>query len=117
MFLQATNNSGGATTNLGTVNSTTSGTQTITWNKNWAKYGVKFQHISHDPIGFTDILNVDVNTFPIWNDYSYSFIIKQKYKNILFNTNIEWVNSKNYLWKTKPQVNNLFISFNTIYIW
>ena len=34
MFLQATNNSGGATTNLGTVNSTTSGTQTITWNKN-----------------------------------------------------------------------------------
>ena len=92
-------------------------TFTITWNKNWAKYGVKFQHISHDPIGFTDILNVDVNTFPIWNDYSYSFIIKQKYKNILFNTNIEWVNSKNYLWKTKPQVNNLFISFNTIYIW
>ena len=33
LFLQATNNSGGATTNLGTVNSTTSGTQTITWDK------------------------------------------------------------------------------------
>ena len=92
-------------------------TFTISWNKKWSKYGIKFQHISHDPIGFTDILNVDVNTFPIWNDYSYSFIFKEKYKNILFSANIEWVNSKNYLWKSTPKANNLFISFNTIYIW
>ena len=36
-----------------------------------------------------------------------------KYKNILFNANIEWVNSKNYLWTKGQNQNNLYVNFNT----
>ena len=38
-------------------------------------------------------------------------------KNILFNANIDWVNSKNYMWQDKNNITNLYLFFNTIYLW
>ena len=44
-------------------------------------------------------------------------ILKQKYKKVLFNLNIDWVNSKNYLWKNNHKATNLYFLLNTIYLW
>ncbi len=86
----------------------------ISWNKGWNKFGIKFQHIAQDPIGWTNMLGPDV--LP-WNDYTYGINIKQKYRNILFNLNIDWVKSKNYARIDNYDANNMYIFFNTIYTW
>jgi hypothetical protein len=52
-----------------------------------------------------------------WNDYSYGLIIKKKHKNILFNANVDWVDSKNYAWKENTIRQNLYFFINTIYLW
>ncbi len=90
----------------------------INWNKNWTKYGIKFQHIFQNPMrivnnDYTNLYLGDID----WHDYSYGVTINQKVKNILFNLNVENVNSKNFLWKGNYNVNNLYIFFNTIYLW
>ena len=85
-------------------------------NKGWNKYGIKFQHISHDRIWATNILAYDGGV-PYWDDYAYGIQLKQKYKHFLFNLNMEWVNSKNYLWQNNNKVSNLYLFLNTIYIW
>lgn len=85
-------------------------------NKNFSKYGIKFQHIAHNPIGVTNILQVNGSS-PYWNDFSYGVQVKQKFKNILFNLNTEWVHSNNYLWQNHNKVSNVYIFFNTIYLW
>ena len=87
-------------------------------NKNWNKYGIRFQHISQNPIRFTnnnwkELYIGDVN----WDDYSYGLVLKQKYKKVLFNLNIDWVNSKNYLWINNNKATNLYFLLNTIYLW
>ena len=91
-------------------------TFTISWNKGWNKYGIKFQHIAHDPIGVTNILSYDGGA-PYWDDYAYGIQLKQKYKHFLFNLNMEWVNSKNYLWQNNNKVSNVYLFLNTIYVW
>jgi hypothetical protein len=88
----------------------------ISWNKGWSKYGIKFQHIAHDPVSITNILSTNEGS-PYWDDYSYGFILKQKYNHFLFNLNMEWVNSKNYLWENNNKVSNVYIFLNTIYLW
>ena len=88
----------------------------ISLNKAWNKYGIKFQHINYDPIGATDVLS-ESGGAPYWRDFSYGISIKHKYKNILFNTNVEWINSTNYLWQKNYNVSNLYIFLNTIYLW
>jgi hypothetical protein len=85
-------------------------------NKGWNKYGIKFQHIAHDPIGVTNILSYD-GGLPYWDDYAYGIQLKQKYKHFLFNLNMEWVNSKNYLWQNNNKVSNVYLFLNTIYLW
>ncbi len=87
----------------------------ISWNSGFQKYGIKFQHISHDPIGVTNILSYD-GAAPYWHDYAYGIILKQKHKKFLFNLNMEWVNSKNYLWINK-KTTNIYLFLNTIYLW
>jgi len=87
-------------------------------NKNWNKYGIRFQHISQNPIRFTnnnwkELYLGDLN----WDDYSYGLVLKQKYKKVLFNLNIDWVNSKNYLWINNNKATNLYFFLNTIYLW
>jgi hypothetical protein len=88
----------------------------ISLNKGWSKYGIKFQHIAHDPIGVTNVLSYDGGA-PYWDDYSYGIQIKQKYNHFLFNLNAEWVNSKNYLWQNNIKFSNLYVFLNTIYLW
>ena len=87
-------------------------------NNGWNKYGIKFQHIAHDPTRLVNSnwLNLYLGSVD-WDDYSYGVILKQKYKNILFNLNIDLVNSKNYLWQDKNDKSNLYFFFNTIYLW
>ncbi len=90
----------------------------LSLNKYWNKYGIRFQHISQNPIRFTntnwkELYIGDVN----WDDYSYGFVLKQKYKKVLFNLNIDWVNSKNYLWKNNHKATNLYFLLNTIFLW
>ena len=85
-------------------------------NKGWNKYGIKFQHIAHDPIGKTYILSYDGGA-PYWDDYAYGIQLKQKYNHFLFNLNMEWVNSKNYLWQNNNKVSNVYVFLNTIYLW
>ena len=75
----------------------------ISWNKGWNNFGIKFQHIAHDPIGVTNILSSN-GSLPYWDDYSYGIQLKQKYSHFLFNLNMEWVNSKNYLWQDKNNI-------------
>lgn len=92
----------------------------ITWNKGWTKYGIKIQHIAHDPIGqdpvgASKILSSTAQ--PFWNDYSYGIQLKQKYNHLLFNLNIEWVNSKNYLWQNNNKISNVYLFLNTIFLW
>jgi hypothetical protein len=91
-------------------------TLAISWNKAWTKYGIKFQHIAHDPIGVTDVLKIDGGR-PFWDDFTYGILFKNKFKNIIFNLNMEWVNSKNYLWQNNNKVSNVYVFFNTIYLW
>ena len=88
----------------------------LSLNKGWNKYGIKFQHIAHDPIGVTNILSYD-GGLPYWDDYAYGIQLKQKYKHFLFNLNMEWVNSKNYLWQNNNKVSNVYLFLNTIYLW
>lgn len=88
----------------------------INWNKNWKKYGIKIQHIAQNPL-------VGVNLFDsnggavVWNDFTYGIILKQLYKNILFNVNIDWVNSNNYLWQENKKRQNFHFFLNTIFLW
>ncbi len=88
----------------------------LSLNRGWNKYGIKFQHIAHNPIGVTNMLAYD-GGLPYWDDYAYGIQLKQKYKHLLFNLNIEWVNSKNYLWQNNNKVSNVYIFLNTIYVW
>ena len=88
----------------------------ISLNKGWNKYGIKFQHIDHDPVGITNILDIDGGGYN-WNDYSYGIQLKQKYNHFLFNLNMEWVNSNNFLWQNNYKVSNVYIFLNTIYLW
>lgn len=92
-------------------------TITISRNKGWSKYGIKFQHIAQNPIKIvSDWKNLYLGKID-WNDYIYGLMIKEKYRNILFNLNIDWVHSKNYLWVDKNNATNLFFSLNTIFLW
>ena len=88
----------------------------ISLNKGWSKYGIKFQHISHNPIGVTNVLSYDGGA-PYWDDYAYGIQLKQKYNRLLFNLNMEWVNSKNYLWLNNNKVSNIYVFLNAIYLW
>ena len=91
-------------------------TISVGWNNGWTKYGIKFNHIAHNPIGVTNVLSYDGGA-PYWDDYSYGIQIKKKYNRFLFNLNMEWVNSKNYLWQNNNKVSNVYVFLNTIYLW
>ena len=77
----------------------------------------KFQHIEQNPMQNVTVPELLYLSRTSWDDFCYGFKIKNKYKNILFDFNVEWVNSKNYLWRDKHDVTNLFISLNSIYLW
>jgi hypothetical protein len=88
----------------------------ISVNKGWNKYGIKFQHIARNPTGVNNVLSYE-GGLPYWDDYAYGIQLKQKHNHFLFNLNMEWVNSKNYLWYINNKVSNFYLFFNTIYLW
>jgi len=88
----------------------------LSLNKGWNKFGIKFQHIAHDPTEVNDVLAY-YGGKPYWDDYSYGILFKKKAKHFLFNLNMEWVNSKNYLWQNNNKISNVYVFFNTIYLW
>jgi hypothetical protein len=89
----------------------------LSMNKGWNKLGIIFHHIQQNPMALVSGVN-DLGLRKIkWDDYSYGVQSRFKYKNILFNANVEWVNSKNYLWTMGQNQNNLYVNFNTIYLW
>ena len=89
----------------------------LSMNKGWNKIGIIFHHIQQNPMALVSGVN-DLGLRKIkWDDYAYGLQSRFKYKNILFNANIEWVNSKNYLWTMGQNQNNLYANFNTIFLW
>lgn len=89
----------------------------LSMNEGWNKIGIIFHHIQQNPMALVSGVN-DLGLRKIkWDDYAYGVQSRFKYKNILFNANIEWVNSKNYLWTKGQDQNNLYANFNTIFLW
>lgn len=89
----------------------------ISMNQGWNKVGFIFHHIQQNPMALVSGVE-DLGLRKIkWNDYSYGIQSRFKYKNILFNANVEWVNSINYLWVGGNHTNNLYAYFNTIFLW
>jgi hypothetical protein len=89
----------------------------LSMNKGWNKLGIIFHHIQQNPMALVSGVN-DLGLRKVkWDDYAYGVQSRFKYKNILFNANVEWVNSKNYLWTKGQNQNNLYANFNTIFLW
>lgn len=86
-------------------------------NEGWNKFGFLFHHLQQNPMALVSGVE-DLGLRRIkWDDFAYGVQSRFKYKNILFNANIEWVNSKNYLWTEGSNRNNLYAYFNTIFLW
>lgn len=88
----------------------------ISWNKYFNKVGIKLQHIKNNPIGRINLFDLNGGA-PEWDDFSYGLIIKNRYKNILLNANIDWVHSNNYGWQNNYIKQNFYFFLNTIYLW
>ncbi len=88
----------------------------INWNKNWNNYGFKIQNILNNPILGIDLFD-SIGGSSVWNDFTYGIIVNQRYKNILFNANIDWVHSNNYLWQENNKKANFYFFLNTIILW
>jgi hypothetical protein len=93
-------------------------TLNISWNRAWDKLGFIFNHIIQNPtqVITTNISNLGLRTTN-WDDYSFGLQTRYRYRNILFSANIEYVNSKNYLWQDKNNVTNIYAFLNTIFLW
>jgi ASC-1-like (ASCH) protein len=90
----------------------------LSWNRAWNKFGFIFNHIAQNPnqIITSDIANLGLRTVK-WDDYSFGIQTRYRYRNILFSANMEYVNSKNYLWKDKHNATNFYAFLNTIFLW
>jgi hypothetical protein len=86
----------------------------ISYNKYFNKIGFKFQHIAQNPTGGISLF---IPSGPIWDDYTYGIIMKNRLKNILLNFNFDWVRSENYNWINGGKRDNFYMFFNTIYLW
>jgi hypothetical protein len=89
----------------------------LSMNQGWNKWGIIFHHIQQNPMALVSGVNDLGLRKTKWDDYAYGVQSRFKYKNILFNANVEWVNSKNYLWTMGQNQNNLYANFNTIFLW
>ena len=88
----------------------------VNWNKNWNKYGIKIQHIAHNSIAGVNLFDPKGGA-AVWDDFTYGIAIKQRFKNILFNANMDWVRSKNYLWQENKKRDNFYFFLNSIFLW
>ena len=86
-------------------------------NEGWEKLGVIFHHIQQNPMALVSGVNDLGLRTTQWNDFSYGIQAKHRYKNLLFNANVEVVNSKNYLWQEHNNITNFYFYLNTILLW
>jgi hypothetical protein len=94
--------------NLQTIN--------ISLNKNLTKIGIRFQNILQNPSGGINLFD-EKGGLAQWRDFSYGLIYKQKFHKLIFNLNIEYINSENYVRIENKSANNFYMFFNTLYIW
>ncbi len=91
-------------------------TITLSWHQGFKNLGIKFQHISNDPM-----LNTYENAAKLrntkWDDYVFGVSGGYRYKQIIFSANLEYVKAKNYNWVNSNQQGNVFAFLNTIFIW
>ena len=90
----------------------------VSWNKGWNKAGLIFKRINQNPSQFVTsaIENIGMRTTK-WDDYAYGVQGKYRYKQILFSANLEWVDSRNYMWQEKKNATNFYAFINTIFLW
>ncbi len=91
-------------------------TFSFSYNKYWNEFGIRIQHISQNPIEGVDLFSPS-GGLPNWNDFTYGLIVKYRFKNILFNANLDWVHSDNYLWQENKKRDNIYFFLNTIFLW
>jgi hypothetical protein len=93
-------------------------TVNLSYNRGWNKYGLIFNHIVQNPtqIVTRSIENLGLRTTK-WEDFSYGIQSRYRYRNILFSANLEYVNSKNYLWTNGTNRTNFYAFINTIFLW
>jgi hypothetical protein len=93
-------------------------TVNLSYNRGWNKYGLIFNHIVQNPIQIvtSSIENLGLRTTK-WEDFSYGIQSRYRYRNILFSANLEYVNSKNYLWINGSNRTNFYAFINTIFLW
>lgn len=91
-------------------------TVTLGWHEGFKHVGIKYQHISNDPM-----LNAGENAAKLrnvkWDDYVFGLSGGYRYKKIIFNANLEYVKGRNYNWINSNQRGNVFAFLNTIFIW
>jgi hypothetical protein len=90
----------------------------LSYNRGWNKYGLIFNHIVQNP---TQIITYSIENLGLrttkWEDFSYGIQSRYRYRNILFSANLEYVNSKNYLWTNGTNRTNFYAFINTIFLW
>jgi hypothetical protein len=93
-------------------------TVNLSFNRGWNKYGLIFNHIVQNPTQIVtgSIENIGLRTTK-WEDFSYGIQSRYRYRNILFSANLEYVNSKNYLWTNGTNKTNFYAFINTIFLW
>jgi hypothetical protein len=93
-------------------------TVNLSFNRGWNKYGLIFNRIVQNP---TQIVTYSIENLGLrttkWEDFSYGIQSRYRYRNILFSANLEYVNSKNYLWTNGTNRTNFYAFINTIFLW
>lgn len=103
---------------LGAGNGTGNNFQTLTIEliKEQSRYGFKIQRVQNDPRAFfTDVNRLWLSPYP-WNDFVLGPSLHKSRKNILIQSELLFVRSKNYAWKEKSKI-NLFSNINITYKW
>ena len=81
------------------------------------KIGLKFEHISQDPMKIVpNLQNVFLRKI-YWDDFLYGFEFNYRFNKIVLNNNFNWVRSNNYLWINENKVDNFNFIINAIYVW
>ena len=90
----------------------------ISYNKGFNKIGFIYHHILQNPISLINVNldNLGLRTFK-WTDNAYGLQAAMRYKKLIFNTEIQYINSNNYQWEQGKSANNIYVLFNTTYLW
>jgi hypothetical protein len=90
----------------------------FSYNIGISKIGLILRHLDIDPTGIENSFNMNNGLRSTkWQDYVYGFFIKERVKKIYFGLNLEFVNSKNYLWELNNNVTNISANLNISYLW